>query len=194
MSFDWGIWKHMQEIDNEDEFIDDSERRVYLEYLNDPSMVLMEMANIRGNDIKVESRLPFSIYFSTRGAIHNQHGIRLKVLWNPSKAPASADGYMELHGDYGYTVNSHKYKPTARELKTLGDFARKYKILFAAVWEEKLYDGDLQDYLKGRISFKELLTKFYDISEKQYYHLNHAKNLQELEEIVRKYKIFNMND
>ena len=45
--FDWGIWKHMQETDNEDEFIDDSERRVFLEYLNDSSTVLMEMANVR---------------------------------------------------------------------------------------------------------------------------------------------------
>ena len=36
MSFDWGIWKQMQEMDSEDEFIDDSERRVFLEYLKDP--------------------------------------------------------------------------------------------------------------------------------------------------------------
>ena len=192
--FDWGIWKNMQEIDSEDEFIDDSEREVFLEYLNDPSMVLMEMANLRGNDIKIEDRLPFSIYFSTKSTVHNQHGIRLKVLWNPSRASASADGYIELHGNYTYTISSHKYKPTAKELAILRNFARKYRILFVAVWEEKLYDGDLQDYFRGIINFKELLSRFYDISEKQYYYINHANNLTELEEVVREYKIFNMSE
>lgn len=194
MAFDWGIWKQMVEINNENEFIDDSERRIFLEYLNDPSMVLMEMANVRGIDTKIENRLPFSFYFSTKTAVHKQHGIRLKIIWNPSKASADADGYLELHGEYNYIIGSHKYKPTAKELNILREFAHKYKVLFAAVWEDKLYDGDLQDYFKGRISFKELLSKFDNVTEKQYYHLNHSKNLKELEEIVRKYRIFNMND
>lgn len=194
MSFDWGTWKQMQEIDNEDEFIDDSERRVFLEYLNDPSMVLMEMANFLGNNVKVYNRLPFSFYVSSKTAVHNQHGIRAKIIWNPSRAPASADGNLELHGDYRYTVNSHKYKPTRKELEIAREFFKRYKILFTAIWEEKVDPSYVQDYLAGRIPLRELLTKFYDISEKQYYHLNHAKDLQELEEIVRKYKIFNMND
>lgn len=194
MAFDWGIWEQMTAIDNENEFIDDSERKVFLEYLNDPSMVLMEMANVRGIDTKIENRLSFSFYFSTKTAVHKQHGIRLKIIWNPSKAPADADGYLELHGDYNYIISSHKYKPTAKELNMLREFAHKYKVLFAAVWEDKLYDGDLQDYFKGRISFKELLSKFDNITEKQYYYLNHSKDLKELEETVRKYKIFNMND
>ena len=192
--FDWGIWKRMQETDNEDEFIDDSERRVFLEYLNDSSTVLMEMANVRGIDTVIEKRLPFSFFFTNKKSVHHQHGIRLKILWNPSKNPEEADGYIELHGDYNYIVGSHKYKPTAKELKILREFAHKYKVLFAAVWEGKLYDGDLQDYFKGRINLKELLSKFDDISEMQYYYLNHANNLTELEEIVRKYKIFNLND
>ena len=194
MSFDWGIWKQMQEIDNEDEFIDDSERRVFLEYLKDPSMVLMEMANVRGNDVKLEYRLPFSFYFSTKNAVHSQHGIRAKVVWNPNKAPEGADGYFELHGDYEYTIGSHKYKPTPKEKETARDFFKKYKVLFAAVWESKLYDGDLQDYFKGRINLKELLSKFDNISERQYFDINHCNSLEELEQCVRKYKIFNMND
>ena len=192
--FDWGIWKHMQEIDNEDEFIDDSERRVFLEYLNDPSMVLMEMANFIGNDIKIDKKLPFSFYISSKSAVHNQHGIRAKIIWNPSKAPANADGYMELHGEYKYIISSHKYKPTAKELKTARDFFKKYKVLFASVWEEKLDASYVQDYLHGYRSFKEMLSKFYSVTEKQYYYINHANNLTELEEVVRKYKVFNMND
>lgn len=194
MSFDWGTWKQMQEIDSEDEFIDDSERRVFLEYLRDPSMVLMEMSNVVGNDIKIDKKLPFSFYISSRRAVHNQHGIRVKIIWNPSKAPASADGYMELHGNYDYTIGSHKYKPTAKELKIARDFFKRYKVLFAAVWEERVDPQQVYRYFVGDIPFKELLSKFYDVSEEQYYHLNHARDLQELEEIVRKYKIFNMND
>lgn len=192
--FDWGIWKHMQEIDSEDEFIDDSERWIFLDYLNDPSMILMEMANFIGNDIKIDKRLPFSFYISSKSAVHNQHGIRAKIIWNPSKAPANADGYMELHGDYTYVVGSHKYKPTAKELKTARDFFKKYKVLFASVWEEKLDASYVQNYLHGYMSFKEMLSKFYNITEKQYYHINHANSLDELEAIVRKYRIYNMND
>lgn len=192
--FDWGIWKQIQKIDNDDEFIDDSERRVFLEYLNDPSMILMEMANVRGIDTKIENRLPFSFFFTNKRAVHNQHGIRLKILWNPSKNPKDADGYIELHGNYEYVSGSHKYKPTKDELRILREFVKKYKVLFSAVWEEKLYDGDLQDFFKGRISIKELLSKFDDISEKNYYTLNHCNSLEELEQCIRKYKIFNMND
>ena len=192
--FDWGIWKNMQEIDSEDEFIDDSEREVFLEYLNDPSMVLMEMANFIGNDIKIDKKLPFSFYISSKSAVHNQHGIRAKIIWNPSKAPANADGYMELHGEYKYIISSHKYKPTAKELKTARDFFKKYKVLFASVWEEKLDASYVQDYLHGYRSFKEMLSKFDNITEKQYYYINHANDLAELEEIVRKYKVFNMNE
>ena len=194
MAFDWGIWKQMAEIDNEDEFIDDSERRVFLEYLNDPSMVLMEMANVTGNDVVVEPRLPFSFYMSSKMAVHGQHGIRVKILWNPSKSPANADGYMELHGDYKYTIGSHKYKPTGKELKIAREFFKKYKVLFAAVWEDKVDQQQLYRYFVGDISFKELLSKFDNTTEKQYYYLNHSKDLKELEETVRKYRIFNMND
>lgn len=194
MNFDWGIWKQMAEIDNEDEFIDDSERKVFLEYLNDPSMVLMEMANVTGNDVVVERGLPFSFYISSKMAVHNQHGIRVKILWNPSKSPANADGYLELHGDYKYIVGSHKYKPTSKELSIARNFFKKYKVLLAAVWEDKVDQQQLYRYFVGDISFKELLSRFYNMSEKQYYYLNHANNLTELEETVRKYKIFNMND
>lgn len=194
MSFDWGIWKQMQEIDNEDEFIDDSERKVFLEYLKDPSMVLMEMANFLGNRIKLYNRLPFSFFVSSKTAVHNQHSIRAKLIWNPSKAPASADGNLELHGDYKYTVNSHKYKPTSGELEIARDFFKRYKVLFAAIWEEKLDPAYVQDYLAGRISIKEMLAQFDNISERQYFDINHCNNLEELEQCVRKYRVFNMND
>lgn len=165
-----------------------------LEYLENPSAVLMEMANVRGIDFIHNKNLPFSFYFSTKSAVHKTHGIRLKVIWNPSKAPRDADGYMELHGEYTYISGSKKYKPTSKELSILREFCKKYKVLFAAVWEEKLYDMDLVDYFRGNLQFKELLTKFEEVKEKHYYLINHCKSIEELEKCIRDNKIFNMND
>lgn len=182
-------WKEL----SDDEFIDASDREIFEWYLSDTSAILMEMSNVRGRDVIMEDKLPFSFFFCRKSAVHRQHGIRLKIIWNPNRAPEDADGYIELHGDYEYTMGSHKYKPTAKELSVLRNFCKKYKVLFAAVWEGILYDGDLQDYFKGRIDLRELLTNF-DLRGISYYKVNHCKTLQELEDCVRKNKIFNMND
>ena len=155
----------------------------------------MEMANVRGIDIKIESnKFPFSFYFSNKSNVRGIHAIRAKILWNPSKMPKDADGYMELRGSYEYIMGSKKYKPTSKELKFARDFFKKYKVLFSAVWEEKLYDGYLGDYFEGKLKLNELLSKFENLTEKQYYDINHCKSLEELEQCVRKRNIFNMND
>lgn len=187
------IWKDLKDLPD-NEFINNEDKETFLEYLNDSSKVLMEMANVVGNDVIRENRLPFSFYFSSKNAVHRQHGIRIKVLWNPNKAPDSADGYIELHGDYDYVSGSHKYNPTGKELKILRNFCLKYKVLFSAVWEDKLASNYLQKYFDGRLDFKDLLSKFENIKEKQYYLINHCKNLEELEDCVRKNNIFSMND
>lgn len=175
-------------------FLDEADKRVFEWYLKEPSAVLMEMANVVGNDVKLEHRLPFSFYFSNKNAVHSQHGIRLKILWNPNKSPEFADGYIELHGDYKYISGSHKYKPTGKELSILRAFCKKYKVIFSAVWENKISSNYVQKYFDGRLEFNELLTKFEDVKEKQYYLINHCKSLDELEQCVRENKIFNMND
>lgn len=187
------VWEDLKDLPD-NEFIDNEDKETFLEYLNDPSKVLMEMANVRGVDVKLVSHLPFSFHFYGKDAVHQQHGIRIKMIWNPSKAPYDADGYMELHGNYDYNMDSHKYKPTEKELKIARDFFKKYKVLFAAVWESVLYDGDLQDYFKGRIDLRDLISKFDVENENNYYFINHCKSLEELEDCVRKNNIFNMND
>ena len=189
INMDHEIWRALDEI-----FLDESERWLFENYLSDPSATLMEMANMRGIDVRIEDRLPFSFYFSTRENVRNAHGIRVKIIWNPSKAPADADGYMELHGDYEYTSGSHKYKPASKELSIARDFFKKYKVFFSAVWEGKVYDGYLQQYFGGYLSLKEFLSKFENMTEKQYYELNHCNDVAEVEQCVRKYRIFNMND
>lgn len=187
------LWEELNQIEQE-EFIDKSDYETFQDYIKEPSQVLLEMANLRGNDIKVEPQLPFSFYFSSKSKVHNRHAIRAKILWNPSRSPADADGYMELHGDYEYIPGSHKYRPTAKELKIARDFFKKYKVLFAAVWEEKLDDADVQHYLEGYIDFKNTINKFYNISEQEYYEINHCNTLTELEQCIREHNIFNMND
>lgn len=177
----------------------DWEKEELLEYIQDPSRLLMEMANFIGNKIVKEPKLPFSFYISNKDAVHGLHGIRAKITWNPSKITSSADGSLALHGDYNYEVGSHKYKPTSKELNIAKDFFKKYKVLMAAVWEKELDADTLYDYLRGFISFNELLNKFefinnFDVESKELYKFYHCKNLEDLEKWVRKYGIFNMND
>lgn len=179
---------------NEDEFIDEEDRQIFEEYLNDPSSVLMEMANMVGNDVSLEERLPFSFHFCDKDAVHGRHGIRAKIIWNPSKAPSSADGYMKLHGDYEYVASQKKYKPTDKEIKMARDFFKKYKVLFAAVWEKKLDPSYVQKYLSGGLTINKVLMHLQNISEKQFYYANHTTTLEEFESVVRDKKIFNMND
>lgn len=106
---------------------------------------------------------------------------------------ATPDGQLELHGSYDYVAFSHKYKPTSKELDTLRDFCKKYKVLFAAIWECKLDPNDFIDYLEGRKSLNELLSTF-ELKGKDYYNVNHCSSIEELETCVRENKIFNMND
>ena len=187
-------WKEIARICGweEDERI---ERLIVEDYLKEPSAILTEMACVRSINMNVEKGLPFSFYFSSKDDVFGRHGIRLKVQWNPTKITSrDADGYFELHGDYKYVLGSHKYIPTAKELKIARDFIRKYKVLFAAAWEGKILTEDVADWFEGKIQFNELLSRIENISELDYYNINHCKSIYELEEVVRRYKIFNVND
>ena len=187
------VWKELDNIGKWEEY-QKTEQLILEDYLKEPSAILMEMACVRGNDIKLE-RLLFSFYFSSKEDVHGRHGIRVKIQWNPSKIISKdADGYLELHGDYDYVSGSHRYTPTSRELGIARDFFRRYKVLFSAVWEGKLHQNDLQHYFEGTLDWKHMLSAFDNVGEKGYYYINHCKNIQELEEIVRVYGIFNMND
>lgn len=186
-------WEELNQLEK-DEFIDKSDYEDFQYYLNNDNIVLMEMANVMGNKVVVEHRLPFSFHFCDKNAIHGQHAIRVKILWNPSKAPNDADGYMELHGDYKYIIGSHKYKPTGKELQIAREFFKKYKVLFAAVWERVLYPDDVIDYFKGIMKWQDLMNSFYDIPENISSVLKKCRNLTDLEYAVRRNKAFNMND
>lgn len=191
-------FRSVEEFTN-DEFIGDSDRKVFEEYLKDPSHLLFEMANFLGNRISKEDNLPFSFYISSKDAVHGVYGIRVKIIWNPSRMVGSADGSLALHGDYEYEVGSHKYKPTSKELNQARNFFKKYKVLMAAIWEGQINADDVYDYLKGNISFRNLINTFFfiedlNIESKELYELYHCKDIKDLEQWVRKYNIFNLND
>lgn len=186
---------------NPADFLDEVDLKIFEHYLGHPEDVLMEMANVRGRDVKTVLGLPFSFFFSDKHAVHSSHGVGVKLLWNPSRAPHEADGYMELHGNYDY-IQASKTKPSAKELDTARSFFRKYKVLFAAVWEGCLDSADVQNYFRGDLRFKELLGSFWwdnlsGSARVRYLHqarITHCQSLEDLERLVRKYKMFNMKD
>ena len=156
---------------------------------------LFEMANIRAKQIKIED-LDFSFYFSSKADVNNQHSIRVKLCWDKEKIGKDLiDGTLELHGDYEYhrssnPVNKHL---SQIDLDTARYFFKRYKVLFAAVWEGVLDENDMVSYLRGQITFEDLL-KLFEVSDEELKLISIAKNRKELEKIVRENNIFNMND
>ena len=53
-----------EELDS-DEFLDRADREIFEWYMRDPSAVLMEMANMVGNKVTLESQLHFLITSTT---------------------------------------------------------------------------------------------------------------------------------
>ena len=150
----------------------------------------MEMANVVGKYVKTDD-INFSFFFSDKSEV--SHGIRAKVKWNREKLSGGSDGYFELHGDYPYVSSKSIYVDESR-ISEARKFFRKYKVLFAAVWEFKLEQIPVQDYFRNLISFKDLLSEFEGISKQTYDKIQLANNVEELEDVVRKCKCFNMHD
>lgn len=154
--------------------------------------LLLEMAIVRGNYVKTD-KIDFSFYFSDKTECN--HRIRVKVKWNPVRVSGSLDGYFELYGDYVYVQsNNSDSHPSAKSIIDAQNFFKKYKVLFAAVWEEKLDPNDLIDYFRGRLSWKQLLKCFMNVNDIEYNMIQLCNDRKELEKCVRVYEIFNMND
>lgn len=158
---------------------------------------IIEMANMTGRFVKTDN-INFSFHFSDKNEVHNQHGIRVKINWNKDKSSSNFDGTLAIHGDYRYTKSSNpKNRYTEADLRRARYFFKKYKVLFAAVWEGVLDPNFVQEYFKGKLPLYEVVSQF-ELPDDLYYKLNYnfiKKNtLTELEDRVRKYKAFNMND
>ena len=156
---------------------------------------LFEMSNIRGDKVKIED-IGFSFYFSSKNNATCGQKIRVKICWNKEKLSFNLlDGYMELCGKYEYvSKNKPNNKPSQNEIEKARNFFKKYKILFSAVWEEKLDENVLNDYLRGTMNFEELLNEFENISMENKEKIGQAKSLEELNKIVRENGVFNLNE
>ncbi len=172
--------------------------------------VLLE-DNVLGQAVSVEDvegekhkGLDFSFWVSPRE--NNQHTIRTKIFWNPSKISSESDsGYMWLHGDYKYFPSSGSKHVSAKKIRQAREFCKKYKVLFAAAWEYALECKDVSEYFCGCLTFEELLDKF--IKEKTrsvvkdcfYREVKVRKGISDesekvklLENIVRNNNLFNL--
>ena len=163
-----------------------------LETPEEHELFLTEMANMPGRFMKIED-IDFSFYLSEK---NGNHAIRLKVCWNRERLISDECGYIELHGDYKYNQPKDlKYKPKNYEIETLRYFAKRYKVLFAAAWERKLDCDVIAEYFKGRIAWRELMQEWINIEDEEILEvLANCQNLKDLEYVIRKNNIFNMND
>lgn len=162
-----------------------------LQLMNENEKPLMEMANLVGKTVKTD-KINFSFYFSDKYGVN--HGIRVKIVWNENRMQSDDAGYLELHGDYKYIVSNGSKKIPEREIEKSRQFFKKYKVLFSAVWECEIDPNVLVDYLRSKCSFKDVLLGFDDLSEEHTTEILKAKDINDLERIVRKFNIFNMND
>ena len=157
--------------------------------------ILLEMSNVIGKKVKTEP-IDFSFFFSSK--YRASHSIRVKIFWNrESTKGSSVDDYFEMHGDYKYVPSPDSKSIKEKQINYAREFLKKYKVLFAAVWEDYLEEYLLQDYFYGNCDFKDIIIDMTSTNENANKELDNIKetdNLKELERIVRKYNLFNMND
>ena len=119
--------------------------------------------NVLGKDVLV-ANLDFSFYFSSRLAYGNsrsQHGIRVKVAWNQNKmyrCNPRFTGELSLAGCCAYIAGPDV---SQKQLTKAIEFFLKYRVLFAAVWDEALDANWLKAYFLREISLDDLIRKMH---------------------------------
>ena len=149
---------------------------------------IMCMANLLGKDIRVPKKLPFSFYFSTQ---NSPHGIRVKPVFNPEKMSISTVGNLWLCDAWEYTPGKYDSNVSAKEIRKMKAFFRKYKVLFCGVWCGKIQETPVTDYFRNRMSFSQLLTNF-EFYETYKDDMDDIEDVHELEEFVRENDLFNL--
>ena len=145
------------------------------------------MSNVRGKKIRVQKNIPFSFYFSAR---QGQHSIRVKPMFNPSKLTDSLVGTLELCDDWQYVPGPDDGDVSEKEIKKMKKFFRNYLVLFAAVWDRHLDEGEVYDYLVGDITLAELV-EYFDFYSKFSEELDEILSVKELEEFCRTHDLVN---
>ena len=149
-------------------------------------------SNMIGRFVKMDGPLGFSFYFGSKYAGGNisRHDIRVKFCLNPEKMAVSKSYFMLLHGDY--KSNAEGQIP-AKDLERIRHFFKKYKVIFAGVWEEKIAERDVMNFFGKKITLSQLIqnSPFYTAYEDQ---LKAVNRINEFEKVVRMNNIFNLHD
>ena len=163
-------------------------------YLSDPGYLMIETEKIMSNE-NIIYPVPFSIGFIRKSYIQNAHPFIVKILWDDSPKEGYAwNGYVEGFGDYLFIKSKiNSYDPTREQLKEVKAFIEKFKVLLTAWWNGKLYSGYIIDYFYGNISFNDLKNNFEDLKKKHIEGLSKCETFQELEEYVRKHKLWSLD-
>lgn len=160
---------------------------IYYDDINDDD--IFGMSNLRGKYVKTD-KINFSFYFSAQKA---SHAIRVKVSFNDTKINDDDFGVLELHGDWKFTPGKNDESVSSKDVRKMKAFFRKYKVLFAAAWNKEIHESDIVEFFCKGITFSELLQEFYFYDDYQE-EMDKIRNVEELEQFVREYNIFNMWD
>ena len=147
------------------------------------------LCDMTGKFVLVEY-INFSFEFAIKSNVQH-NAIQVVINWNRDRLSGTKDGYMNLWGNYKYVRYEYGQDASNEEISEARDFFMKYKVLFAAVWEENLDPDSVRDYLRKILSFDELKESFYDVPEGIF---KDAKTIADIEDIIRKNKLFDMND
>lgn len=154
--------------------------------------IVYAMSNMVGKYVKLDGPLSFSFYFGTKDAFstENSHGIRVKICPNRERYQPNNVSELELHGEYKLHNTAMIKKVVENEART---FFKKYKVLFAGVWEKVLLEENIVGYFKNRATLDDIVEESY-LTKKQKSLLRSVSSIEKFEEIVRRYSMFNMND
>lgn len=151
------------------------------------SDAIFAMSCVRGRFVTVE-KLNFSFYYFPRT---NSHGPRVKVSFNPNMMRVEQSGTQKLCDDWSFQGSKKALSSiSSADIKKMQQFFRKYLILFLLVWDFKCDEPSPENYLTGRIDFREFVENldFYqDYSEE----LDKVTNVAELEKFCRNNDLVN---
>lgn len=148
------------------------------------------LSSVRGNDICVPHKMPFSFYFSQKEFTME---FNVKPLFNLDKIIPMEFGTLKMYDDWEYIPGPNDKDVSEEQINEMKNFFKKFKILFAGVWEVEIPENALSDYLRGYSNFQGLLKEcyFYDDYKIE---MDSIETIEEFEQFIRDNNIFNMWD
>ena len=163
-------------------------RLIYNKQINNDTIFCM--SNIRGDNVVVPNKLPFSFYFSSKYG--NTHDIRVKPVFNPTRIIKNNLGTLQLHGNWDYTPSKSDRRVSESDISNMKAFFRMYFVIFSEVWDLHLSEDIVQDYFRGLADLSDVIQ---DLDFYGYYsdELDKITTIQELEDCLIRNNLVNMH-